>query len=383
MAFRRIVEYGVGFVVVVVVGSLLVGQLLGQPILLGFVETGSMAPTMEPGDGFIAVPTSLTGPVEQGDVIVFQAQTLHGGGLTTHRVVDETADGFITKGDANPVTDQSGSEPPVERDQIVAKALQLGGQVVVIPKLGLLVTGVQGMLSALQRQLAITLGTRAVLGTQGLAYLLFSVGVISYLLTVLLGDGSGARVRDTRRRTGQLDSGLLILVLTVLLVAIMTASMVVPAGTQSFTVVSSQSDSAGIGVIPTGESENMTYIVHSNGLVPTVVYLEPATEGVAVTPERFYVGSNSHQNATVTFSVPPETGTYDRAFREHRYIALLPSSTIDDLYEIHPWLPIIAIDLLIAIGFASLALALIGWREIRVDSRGNRGLATAIRRWLR
>jgi len=383
MELRRLVEYGVGFVVVVVVGSLLFGQLLGQPVLLGFVETGSMAPTMDPGDGFIAVPTSLAGPVEKGDVIVFQADTLNGGGLTTHRVVSESADGFITKGDANPVTDQSGTEPPVERDQIVAKVLQVWGKVVVIPNLGLLVTGVQGLLSALQRRLAVLLGTRAVLGTQGLGYLLFGVGVISYLVTVLLDAGNQDRIRDTRRRTGKLNSGLLILVLTVLLVALITASMVVPAGTQSFTVVSSQSDSAGIGVIPTGESENMTYIVHSNGLIPTVVYLEPATDGVAVTPDRLYIRSNSQQNATVTFSVPPETGTYDRAFQEHRYIALLPTTTIDELYEMHPWLPIIAINLLIVVGFASLATALVGWREIRVDSPGDQGLATMIRRWLR
>jgi len=30
-----------------------------------------MAPTLEPGDGFVAVPAELAGPVEEGDVVTF------------------------------------------------------------------------------------------------------------------------------------------------------------------------------------------------------------------------------------------------------------------------------------------------------------------------
>jgi signal peptidase len=81
-----------------------------------------MEPTLEPGDGFVAVPAELAGPIDDGDVIVFEAETIQGGGLTTHRVVDETDRGFITRGDANPFTDQDDSEPPVKRAQVVAKA---------------------------------------------------------------------------------------------------------------------------------------------------------------------------------------------------------------------------------------------------------------------
>lgn len=92
-----------------------------------------MSPNLEPGDGFIAVPIQLAGPIEPGDVVAFDAKVLHGGGLTTHRVVDETAAGFITKGDANAVTDQDGSEPPVKRGQDVAVAYQFGGTVVSTP----------------------------------------------------------------------------------------------------------------------------------------------------------------------------------------------------------------------------------------------------------
>lgn len=115
---------------------LILGSVLGQPVLVGYVETGSMSPTLEPGDGFIAVPTQLDSSIEEGDVVVFQAEEVQGGGLTTHRVVNKAERGFITKGDANPFTDQGNDEPPVKRAQIVATALQVNGNVVVIPSLG-------------------------------------------------------------------------------------------------------------------------------------------------------------------------------------------------------------------------------------------------------
>lgn len=43
----------------------LAGQVLGYPILLGFIETGSISPTLEPGDGLVAVPTAINGNVER------------------------------------------------------------------------------------------------------------------------------------------------------------------------------------------------------------------------------------------------------------------------------------------------------------------------------
>lgn len=383
MNARTVVEYALGALLLVVVLSLFVGQVLGQPILLGFVETGSMSPTLEPGDGFVAVPAALAGPIEPGDVVVFEAQTLQGGGLTTHRVVDETSQGFITKGDANAVTDQASGEPPVQREQVVATALQVGGSVVVIPNLGVLVTGLNGALTSFQQWLAITLGTRGVLGTQGLAYILFAVGLLFYLVSVLMASERRPRTRRTTRETGQLNPRLVVAVLTVLLVLVVTASMTVPSGPQRLDVVSSQSDAPGPSVIEAGGSENLTYVVPSNGLVPVMVFLEPATEGVEVSPREVYVPGGQRRNATVTLSVPPETGSYSRTFVEHRYVALLPAPTIRTLYGIHPWAPIVVIDAFLGIGFAGIGFALVGGRSLRMDTRGSRSFLDRLKRRLR
>ena len=74
MTASTIVSKALGYAAALFVILLLVGQLLGQPILLGYVATGSMEPTMDAGDGFIAIPSAVTGDVQEGDVVVFQAR---------------------------------------------------------------------------------------------------------------------------------------------------------------------------------------------------------------------------------------------------------------------------------------------------------------------
>jgi signal peptidase len=130
---------------------LVVAMLVGQPIVLGFVLTGSMdaeLANMAPGDGFIAVPPAIVGDVSEGDVVTFETQELQGGGLTTYRIVDETDQGYTTRGDANPFTDQDGPVPPVQESQIKAVALELGGDVVVIPRIGQVVLALQAGFTA-------------------------------------------------------------------------------------------------------------------------------------------------------------------------------------------------------------------------------------------
>ena len=70
------------------------------------VLTGSMSPTIKPGD-FIVVKEIDANKVENGDIITFKSNNSKN--LTTHRVVDVINDdgniSFQTKGDANDVLD--------------------------------------------------------------------------------------------------------------------------------------------------------------------------------------------------------------------------------------------------------------------------------------
>jgi signal peptidase len=330
-----------------------------------------MAPTMEPGDGFVAVPAQVAGPVGEGDVVVFEAQELDGGGLTTHRVVDETDRGYVTRGDANPFTDQAGGEPPVKEAQVVAVALQVNGGVVVVPNLGTAVEATNGAVQAAQRFLAATLGSRSLLGTQGLAYLVLALSALAYVLDLLVG-GDGRRDRDRPERRSR-DSGraarTYVLAFTLLLVVAATGSMVVPSGSTQFGVVSAEFESDRPDVIPTGESDTQPITIPNEGLIPMAVFLEPGSDGISVTESELVVPARGEAGTNITLSAPPETGYYRRYLVTHRYLHVLPFPVLRALYGVHPWLPVVAIDALLGGAFYLVGRVLVGSGRIRTRDR--------------
>lgn len=356
----------IGTLLVIVVLALALGTLLGQPVLLGFVETGSMSSTLEPGDGFIAVPAQVAGPIEEGDVVVFEAKEIQGGGLTTHRVVGETSRGYITKGDNNPFTDQDADEPPVKEAQIVAVALNVNGRMVSIPHLGTAVGIVQSGLSFIQRFTSSVMGTT--LSIQILGYLLFASSMAIYMISGIVGVRRRDRHRTTTRETGT-SVRLVLLGLAVLLVASATGAMVLPGGSHEYGVVSTEGGTARPGVIEQGGTEQQAHTLTNKGTVPIMSVFEPATEGVTVRPGTVYVLPGSTAEVTVTLSAPDETGYYRRYLVEHRYLAVLPAGVIDALYEFHPWAPVVATDALLAGAFLALTLPFAPSGRVRERSR--------------
>jgi len=367
MGLRRGGEVVLEAALIVFLVSMILGQVLGQPVLLGFVTSGSMAPTIETGDGFVAIPAALAGPVEEGDVVTFRAEEIQGGGLTTHRIVEETDQGYITKGDANPFTDQDGDEPPVKETQIVATVWQPGGTVVTVPGVGAVVTGTQSTLQAIQRQIAALVGVRSLLGTQGLAYFVVALSVVAYIADILLSDDR-KREREPERSTGT-NVRLIVAVFAGAIVLSATAAMVGPAGPQEFGVVSAESDSPGPRVIEQGTSESVQYITPNDGFVPVVRYVEPATDGVEIEPREAVVPARSSVNGTLTLTAPPETGYYRYYVVEHRYLLVLPQSTIETLHAVHPWLPIVVIDGLLGGSFYLLWVVMVDNGRVRRRTR--------------
>lgn len=78
----------------------------------GFVKarivlTGSMEPSIKPGDIVLLAPTPRTQP-KMGDVVAYTARRFDGQsvGTFTHRIIGgDSQSGFIVKGDANPAPD--------------------------------------------------------------------------------------------------------------------------------------------------------------------------------------------------------------------------------------------------------------------------------------
>ena len=377
---RRVLTVVVKGAVLVAVAALIAGQLLGQPVLLGFVETGSMEPTIETGDGFVAVPSALAGEPEPGDVIVFEAEELHGGGLTTHRVVEETDEGYVTKGDANPFTDQDGEEPPVQDGQIVAHAWRVDGEVVTIPSLGTGVMAIGDGLERVQNRLAVAFGVGSFRDTAGVAYLGLGLSVLLYgVETIRERRESSFESRLGRGGSEGLDPRLLSATFAALVVLAAMGAMLVPAGTHSYDVVSAESDSERPLVIERGTTEEIAYPVGNGGLVPIVSYVESGSDRAAVASDRTTVGPRDDGEVAVSITAPEETGHYPTYVTEYRYLRVLPLPVIDALYEVHPWAPFAAIVSLLGGGTDGLGRLLLRSRAPRARRAAARDRCTKTR----
>ena len=375
MNLRSLAGSGVTVLLVVVIVAMLVGQQLGQPIVLGFVLTGSMnaePANMAPGDGFIAVPPSIAGDVEEGDVVTFDARELQGGGLTTHRIVGETEEGYITRGDANPFTDQDGPEPPVRESQIAAVALQIDGDTVVIPRIGLGILAMQDAFAFAAAFLSDVPGLGG-LADGDVGSIMMGSGVLLLVYTVLqeLRGGNGGRGDEKRSqsRGGKTSAFVVLLAILLLITVPATASMVIPSNTQDITIVSSQSPSDNPTVIERGGSVQFDFNFTNNGFIPRIGVVEPASNGVEVN-ERVLVASRGESVGTsVVIRAPEETGAYIRSVSQRQYLGLLPVSAVVALHSIHPFVAIAAIDGVIVVTVTVVFVLAVGLRPFRFRSR--------------
>jgi len=360
--------------------AMILGAVLGQPILFGFVETGSMSPALEPGDGFVAVPDVVAGEAEPGDVVVFEAESLHGGGLTTHRVVRETADGYVTKGDANPFTDQDGGEPLVTEDQVVAHALSVGDWVIPIPYLGALVLFVRGVVGSVQQQIASLLGLGPPYGTQSAGIFLVTLGAAVMGLTVIQDARSGpSRDRSrSRSRSGTVDMQKLTVVFLVVILLPANAAMLLPAGSSDIVVegdvVADSPD------IEPGEPATWDYSIRNYGVIPVAMSFD-AVGGNASVPESPQVlGPQANATVQVTMDAPPPGGRAVAEVRQHRYLLVLPPSALGFLNSIHPLAALGVINAILVGVTLVIVGKVFGFGTLRMRWRNGVGFWTRIRR---
>jgi len=371
VTFRATARGVLEALLIVVLVSLLLGQALGQPVLLGYVTTDSMEPEIRAGDGFVVVPTALTDDVEEGDVVVFEAQRLDGGGLTTHRVVDRTAEGYVTKGDNNPFTDQDGPEPPVSDRQVRAKALQVGGSVVTIPHLGTAVDGARGVVGGI-------VGPTTPSGSVG--GILVVAGAVLFVAAGLAGSNDRSTGRE-RSRPNVLDRRLLFGLLLLVVVVPTTAAMTVPSGTTEYAVLGAERTDEDPLIVEPGGETTVEYRTENDGMVPTVVVLEPVGDGVSVADRTATVPSGSAAVLDVTLQGPPEEGVTRRDVSERRYLAVLPAGVIVALHDVHPWAAVAAVNAVAVLGVALLVAVAVGVRDQRLRPSGSdRSVTDRLRR---
>ena len=374
MSGGHIVRTGLTAAFVVVVLALLVGQAVGQPVLLGYVTSDSMEPTISEGDGFVTVPAFVTGEPEEGDVVVFDAKELHDGGLTTHRVVGETDEGYITKGDANPFRDQDADEPPVREGQIVAHALEVNGEVVTIPHLGTAVMTVHSAVTA----------PFETLGSEQAGTILVFAGLVLLVLAGAMSDRHQRETSRTRNREAVVSARLIVLVAVVIVVGAATLAMVMPAGVYEFQVAATDDPTDDPNVVEPGETAQIEYETQNSGILPVLVITEAVDEDVAVEPEQSVLTRGDRVESTVSVSVPDEPGVYHRHVRQSRYLVVLPPRVLAGLHAIHPIAALVAVDLVVAALVLATGRAIFGTGHLRMRTAPDHvPLAVRLRRRFR
>ena len=364
MGIQSTVQTTITVVLVLIALALVVGQILGQPLLIGYVETGSMEPTIEIGDGFVAIPTVLTADVGEGDVVTFDAQSVGGGGMTTHRVEEVTPEGYITSGDANSFTDQASGEPPVQDAQIVAVALEFDGDVVVLPSIGSGAELVQGTVGSVLGILGIGSITSYGIGTATTA-----VGVLLIAGSLIYGFFTAGK-RPTDRssdRTELVDSKWILFALVVVLLLPLMTSMVIASDTTTIQILSSQNPNDDVPTeIGVGETEIIDYSVENNLFVPKVVVLDSESAGVEFSESVVTVSHGEVRELDLRLSAPDDTGVYTRTRSEHHYYHLLPVPVIVGLHQIHPLLAMGAVSGVVVFPFVVGFLLFVGIRPISI-----------------
>ena len=365
MSVSSAVQKAITAVLVAIAAVMVVGELLGQPFLLGYVATGSMEPTLAVGDGYVAMPPLLAGEISAGDVITYEAQSIDGGGPTTHRVVNRTAEGYITQGDANSFTDQDAGEPPVTDTQIYAVVFQFGGDVVVLPSIGQAALFVQNGFGTVLNLIGLGSGARIGAATTGF-------GVVLITVTLVYGFVTDDNKRQTDRSTGRSDviSGRLVVAgLVVILAMPVLTGMVLPSATTTTNLLSTEASIAdGQGRVAAGSTTNFSFDVTNSMGVPKVVTVEPRGDGVAVDTQRLVVTHGETKSATVTVQAPAETGPFARSYAEHHYYYFLPLPVIELLAVIHPYLAMATIAVLSTTPIVALYVAVVGIRPITMRS---------------
>jgi signal peptidase len=359
MSLARAVRWAVGVLVGICLLAIVFGTLLGQPVGLAFVESGSMEPTLAPGDGFIAVPTPLAGEIDEGDVVTFRSVT-DGGRLTTHRVVGETDAGFVTRGDANPFTDQADGEPPVPRDRIVAVALQVDGGVVVVPAVGAMVSGARGLLS--------TVGGTVGVGDDPTR---LAVVVVVTLLSVLVLDsllaapGGRHTERETDRRDGTSVRRVLLQGIA-LVVVVATTVMLLSSGGATVPYDSVGPDEPSEGGLAAGSDGTLPVEVTNSGLVPAVAFLDAPGERGTIEDGVVRLGPRMSATVNVSVAVPSTPGRYEQSVVQHRYVWMLPVPVLRALHALHPWVAVAAVNTVLAFTLGLVGRFLVGRGRLRL-----------------
>lgn len=269
---------------------ILLGVLAFTPSGPAHVISGSMEPEISVGSTIFIIPA---GRITVGDVIVFRPEGLKQE-MIVHRVVEISPEGFFTRGDAVPQTDQELGVAPVKLEQIAGRALTFQGSVAQVDY---------------NRFVNLALGLCLVLGL----YWAFS---------------TTKRTRKKRLRVKHVQ-----LYVLVFCTIIALFSMILGSGTEAVTYLASQNPGTRQDHTRVGEPGEVDFQVRNRSPLPVLVYVEgPLNRGSKIIP--------SFSKSVTEVGIPArfEPGWYEVLIRKYTYPLVLPPIIIDRLHGVSPYL---------------------------------------------
>ena len=347
MGLKRFVNVVGWILIVFLLLWLCVTYFVNEPIFVSYTLTNSMEPVIGTGDLFLIQPyhpsIEFLTSLGMGDIIVFRSSS---GIYLVHRIVGETASGFVTKGDNSPFTDQQGDEPYVTRDVIVGKAFTFQGNPIVVPKAGLALRQVSSFF------MSNSLLVAGVVGVAG--------GSLLFL------DKKKTRSFARRRLSGK--KGLTIRHLYVISLVILSLFVFVPMTSGMIThrveyVVTDKPIASERTVVKSGVL-NRSVDLSNGGLVPYCVFLSSGDQNVRIEPKAVLQYPGSSTEILIVVQAEEEIGYYEKDVYLRKYLPILPLPLLRALMEINPYLPVLVIEAVMLSPFV-LAYFLVDKRSIR------------------
>ncbi|WP_048151074.1 signal peptidase I [Palaeococcus ferrophilus] len=295
----------------------LIGFFFDRPILVSYVTSDSMEPTLNRGDMFFINPLSKGSP---GDIAVFKMA----GSWTVHRIYAEGEDGYITKGDANVATDQQeGRAPPIKRNDVAGTVLTIADRPIKVPGVGGYISEFSQRGSALYAAIALLI-----------------MGAL-----VITSDESGKKHRSRHRRKlfFRVKFKTLYAATGALMIALLLISMMLSWGDVTFTYSSTLAGGQREGWYLPGSVFEDEITLKNAAVYPFVYFIVPQGERFEVTTDtHFRLSGNTEERIGVKVHVPEDTRIYRETIKVYAYLPILPEGVIAYLYNRNPYLPFVA-----------------------------------------
>jgi signal peptidase len=295
------------------------GFILDRPVLISYVTSDSMTPTLNKGDLFLINPFSKG---KTGDIIVFKIN----GHWTVHRIYAETSEGYITKGDNNVATDQQDNRnSAVKKEDVVGTVVTIFNKPVKIPYVGIYIQEFSKSTKNLY------------------------IAVIVIVLGSILLTGGKERVRKKRsKRVIKLKYKTLYTIVSAITIAIILISIVATWGTIGFNYASTLAGGQKEGWYLPNTEFDRPIILKNRAFYPMYYILSPKGDRITLDKTDFILMRNGKESVDVHVKVPADTKIYYEQIDVYTYPPLLPVDIIKKLWNLNPYLPLVTFSLEIA-----------------------------------